>query len=195
MNVRSLSLQISRGGMTDGILSFCVGLSKDSPAYSAASLIDKIVSHKAGFAKYVLISGDLAAEDGEVMNAFCKALKDFGYHVIVETNGTFYPVWFQHIEGIRVILKPDSVWVRHAASEINLYITSGTDPEPPLPPNQCPMYVIADDIRQAVLFTKEATHPWGIIEKHRKPLYSEIIYAGVQDSGIALRIGNEKTRS
>lgn len=194
MNVRSLSLQVERGGLTDGVLAFNVGLSKDSPTLPAATLIDKIVSHKAGIPKIVIISGDYESEQPEVLNAFCKALRDFGYSILVETNGMVYPTWFQHVGIIRVLLRPDTIWLRHASGEIRLYINSGTDPEPPLPPNQCPMYVIADDVRQAVLFAKEATHAWGVIEKNRKSPYSEIIYAGVQDSGIALRIGNEKNR-
>lgn len=184
MRVSSVIFQILRGGILDGKLAFCVGLSKDSPHIPATELVAKIVKHPAGNDKLVIIIGDLEQENPEVMNAFTKALRDLGYSVGVETRGDIFPGWFDNCNYLRVLLTPGSVWLRHNCSEIRCAIESPADPEPPLPTSCVSFLVAADNARDAVGYTRASgrTAKWGVLCE-AKPGFAEVVYRAVHAEG------------
>lgn len=191
MKVASLTYELVRGGMLDGVLTHVVGLSSDSPHLSAPTLIEKIVGHQQGMAKFVFLNGDMAGEDPEVMFAFTSALVGFGYTVAVETKGDIFPGWFRNVGHVRVYLKPDTSWLRHTCSEIRLEVESPRDPEPQLPATIPLLYVTSDNVKDAVGFIKDKnrSHKWNVLLKG-KSAYTEVLYRAVsasEDSNITLR--------
>jgi len=184
MRVASVIFQILRGGILDGKLAFCVGLSKDSPHISASEILTKITKHPCGNDKLVMIAGDIEGENGEVMNAFTKALRDLGYSAGVETRGDIFPGWFDHCNYLRVLLTPGSMWLRHNCTEIWCAIDSPADPEPPLPVTCVSFLVAADNVRSAVAYTRAGnrTAKWAILPEG-KPGFAEVVYRAVAAEG------------
>ena len=186
MKVSSVIFQILRGGILDGKLAFCVGLSKDSPHISATDLISRVIKHPTGNDKLVMILGDLEQENGEVMNAFTKALRDLGYSVGVETHGDIFPGWFDNCNYLRVLLTPGSMWLRHNCTEIRCAVDSPADPEPALPTTCLSFIVAADNIRDAVAYTRstQRTAKWAVL-CDTKPGFAEVVYRAVTAEGDA----------
>jgi len=163
MNIAAITYTPIRGGPQEGICTVWMTLGEGT-SIPPSEVVRQIVEFNGSAAlKHVTIGGDLSSENADIMFAFVKALRDFGYGIRVLSDGQIYPPWFTLATWIVVSTDPVTPWLRFQCQEIRHKIESPGDPEPPLPANLPPCYVLGPDLKTAVSFVRRSKIPWGVL--------------------------------
>lgn len=163
MNISAITFTPVRGGPQEGICTVWVMFGEGTPI-PPSEVVRRIIEFTGSSQlKHVTIGGDFASEDNDLMFAFVKALRDFGFGVRVHSDGQSFPPWFTLVTWLVVSTDPTTPWLRFACHELRHRIESPGDPEPPLPANNPPCYVLASSLDMAVSFVRKAKSAWGIL--------------------------------
>ena len=154
------------GGPFAGSLAVHLGLGHTGTNMEPPFLIEKILNWPQGASKTLEIHGDLSSVPDAEMLSFCKAIKDWNYHLIVTTNGLMWPAWFTLADWLTVIISTEP-WLMHECQEIRFLMVSKDSPEPRIPLTKAKnLYVVpgADfSIRHVYAFIKNSKNHWGIL--------------------------------
>jgi len=175
MTVQELFYGPINGGPFAGALAVHLALSHTGSMIGPPSLIEKILNWPQGKTKILEVFGDLSSVPDTEMLGFCKALKDWGYNIMVFTNGQVWPSWFTLANWITVNIGPDP-WLAYHCHELHFLMSDADTPEPTLPPsetNNTRLYVTpgpAVTMDNVFNFIKKSKREWSIlIEPSRFP--------------------------
>lgn len=166
MKVTALNYKAIVGGPLNGALAIHLTIGGlEGTEYTGPALLELIVNFPKGAAKILYIDGSISGADDTVMFGLLKSLRDWEYHIVVESAGAVFPSWFALCHWNIVVIDTEP-WLLYECQEIRLYFTKGT-PEPALPEKKAQAYYLLPkkDVPGGELFSfvKNSKYPWGII--------------------------------
>jgi hypothetical protein len=167
MWVSSISYGPIFGGRNAGLLAFVLDFTGDPPAEGeAAETLLKIRSFKAADYKWLYLRGKFPKEE-IWLHSFCKAARDSGFWIFVETDGQLWRPWFgidcvNHL----IVINDGRPWMQFRCQELRFLWDGEAAPPEPIPELQTTQYVLVPpegvSAEKVLEFLRKAKGSWSL---------------------------------
>lgn len=168
------------GSPYQGALAIHASFGKNGVEYDPVSFVDKVVNYPQSAAfPAILLTGDFSVLQSENVTSVVKALLDWNYSFIIESDGTTYPTWFTLPilagKGWIVATINKDPWLMFECNELRLIYSDEGTPEPAVPrkgPQRFTLVPTNEDlVESAVKLISKSERPWTILPPNLKHFY------------------------